>query len=74
MGGLFGGRRSTDFSGVIRALRESDAASQRRFLALFEQNKKSHEEYMKKLYEEMNKTKEDNDKIQKELRDDIKKK
>ena len=74
MGGIFGGRRRSDFSGVIKALRESDAASQRRFLALMEQNRKSHEEYMKILNEEMIKSKEENDKIIKELRDDIKKK
>ena len=73
MGGLFGGRRS-DFSGVIKALRESDRASQRRFLEIMEQNRKCHEEYMKKLNEQFNKIQEENDKIKKEYRDELKKK
>ena len=73
MGGLFGGRRS-DFSGVIKALRESDRASQRRFLEIMEQNRKCHEEYMKKLNEQFNKIQEENDRIKKEYRDELKKK
>ena len=47
MGGLFRRRGGSDFSGIINALRESDRASQNRFLAIMEQNRKSHEEYMK---------------------------
>ena len=74
MGGLFGRRGGSDFSGVIRALRESDRASQNRFLAIMEQNRKSHEEYMKKLNEELKIIQEENDRIKTEYRDEIKKK
>ena len=71
MGGLFGGRNN---SGVIEALRESDRASQRRFSIMMEQLKKSHEEYMNKLNEELKNIQEENDRIKKEYRDEIKKK
>ena len=71
MGGLFGGRNN---SGIIEALRESDRASQRRFSIMMEQLKKSHEEYMNKLNEELKNIQEENDRIKKEYRDEIKKK
>ena len=74
MGGLFGRRGGSDFSGIINALRESDRASQNRFLAIMEQNRKSHEEYMKKLNEELKIIQEENDRIKTEYRDEIKKK
>ena len=72
MGGLFGRKRS-DYSGIISALRESDRASQNRFLAMMEQNRKSHEEYLKKLNEELKKIQEENDRIKTEYRETIKK-
>ena len=74
MGGLFRRRGGSDFSGIINALRESDRASQNRFLAIMEQNRKSHEEYMKKLNEELKIIQEENDRIKTEYRDEIKKK
>lgn len=74
MGGLFRRRRSSDNSGLIRALIASNAENHRKFLALMEQSEKSHKEYMKILSDEIQHTKEQNQKILNELKEDLKKK
>ena len=58
---------------LIRALREAEEANQKRFSILYEQNRKSHEEYMRFLNEQMKKSKDESDKALKKLRDDMKK-
>lgn len=58
---------------VIRALREIEEQNQRRFNIIYEQNRKSHEEYMKFLNDKFLKSKEESDKEIKELREVMKK-
>ena len=75
MGNLFGRRRGgSDNSALIRALIASNEANHRKFLALMEQSEKSHKEYMKILSDEIQHTKEQNQKILSELKEDLKKK
>ena len=75
MGNLFGRRRGgSDNSALIRALIASNEANHRKFLALMEQSEKSHKEYMKILSDEIQHTKEQNQKILNELKEDLKKK
>ena len=63
MGGLFGRRHHCDNSAAIRALIQTNEANHKRFLDLLERMEKSHKERMKILCEEINYTKEQNQKI-----------
>lgn len=77
MGGLFGRRERIiyrDNSAEIRALIASNEANHKRFLALMDQLEKSHKENMKLLSDEIKNTKEQGQKILKELRDELRKK
>ena len=75
MGSLFRRRRGgSDNSALIRALIASNEENHRKFLALMEQSEKSHKEYMKILSDEIQHTKEQNQKILNELKEDLKKK
>lgn len=74
MGGLFGRRHHCDNSAAIRALIQTNEANHKRFLDLLERMEKSHKERMKILSEEINYTKEQNQKIIQEFKDSFKKK
>ena len=80
MGGLFGRRRGgnvtivNDNSALIRQLIASNEENHKRFMALMEESEKSHKEYMKILSDEIQHTKDQNQKIINELKEDFRRK
>ena len=73
IGGIF--YENDDNSGeLINSIRESTESNNNKFMTIMEQNQKSHNEALKLLTEEIKKTKEENQVIIQELRNELNKK
>ena len=74
LGGLFNRKDDDDYGDLINTMRESTESNNNRFMSLMEQNEKSHNEAMKLFTEQIKKTKEENQIIIQDLRNELKKK